>query len=278
MSDQSIDSASILSERDFARTYAPPSHDDAWALVEEYERVQEANAAHPSKKSAALSSIVDLPRSRIRTWIERDGKPDVVRGLQFGREREWFSADAAIINAWATLFAGVLGGGSISDEVTHVSWMATPLAAAQRITDALDALGVEYRRVDRDGHPTELRPTEGGSMLARALVALGAPHGSKTPDTVAPVPEWLQGADETTREAAVLTLVMYRGRGFQEKDTVQLFEARSRAYRESVAAFIQSIVDGEVSPGERWVTISAAAARELGVGRGGPLRGAIEAT
>jgi hypothetical protein len=113
-------------------------------------------------------------------------------------------------------------------------------------------------------------------VLARALVALGAPTGSKASDTVDPIPDWLLEAPAEARARAVQVMVLYRGHGYPNKDTISLFESRSRVYRESVATLIGSVVDGDVSAGNRYVQISAAAARELGIDRDGDLRDAIE--
>jgi hypothetical protein len=71
-------------------------------------------------------------------------------------------------------------------------------------------------------------------------------------------------------------MILYRGHAYSEKDTVQLFETRARSFRESVTALIESVVNIDVNPGSRYVIIPASAARDLGVGRGGPLRSAIE--
>jgi hypothetical protein len=231
---------------------------------------------NPNKGSAALASRVDLPRGRIRTWVDDGGAPDVVRGLDIATDNGWFEDTADVTTAWATLVAGVLGGGSIANEFYQPQWTRTPDVAGDRVADALDILGVGARVVERDSRPAQLQPDAHPSLLGRALVALGAPVGDKNDRSVEAIPDWLRDADYQSRRAAVELLVLYRGHANPAKDTVQLFETRSRAYRESVAALIESVVDSDVNPGSRYVIIPAAAARDLGVGAGGPLRAVIE--
>lgn len=264
-------SSGVLQPQAFARTYNPVSHADAWDLVFEYDRVMRVASRNPNKGSGALASQLEMPRGRLRTWVDDGGAPDVVRGLETAADHGWFADDLDVTIAWATLYAGILGGGSIDVTGYRPHWTATPGAAADRIESALDTLGVGSQTHSRDDRPDEIQPASDQSILGRALEALNAPVGTKNTETVEPVPAWLQEAPREARLAAVEVLVLYRGQGYSEKDTVSLFEERSDAYRRSVVGLIESVVDGDVSVGSRYVTISADAARELGVGRGGPL-------
>lgn len=78
----------------FVSAYERPGYADPWDAVEDYERVQRAAARHPNKGSSALSSIVDLPRGRIRSWADGDGMPDYYHGLQTALENSW------IVDEW----------------------------------------------------------------------------------------------------------------------------------------------------------------------------------
>lgn len=267
----------VLQPQAFARTYDPASHADAWDLVFEYDRVMHVANRNSNRGSGALASQLELPRGRIRTWVDEGGAPDVVRGLETAADHGWFADDLDVTTAWATLYAGILGGGSIDVTGRRPKWTSAPGAAADRIESALETLGVGSRTHSRDDRPDEIQPADDQSVLGRALEALNAPVGGKNTETVEPIPAWLQAAPRQARLAAVETLVLYRGQSYPEKDTISLFEQRSRAYRSSVVELIESVVDGDVSVGSRYVVISAEAARELGVGRGGPLRNALEA-
>lgn len=262
----------ILSPEAIAATYSTPGQIAAWDAVEQYRRVQRVASRNPNAGSVALASKLELPRGRIRPWLDGSA-PDVVRGLVTAHEHRWFDTDR--IPAWTTLVAGILGGGSIAAETYSPEWTTTPTAAVERIQDALDELDVGHQEVCRENRPDSIRPAEDQSVLGRALVALGAPAGNKNTDSE-PLPEWLLTTPIQARLVAVEVLVLYRGQAFEEKDTVELFETRSRAFRESVADLIGSVVDGEVNAGSRYVIISAAAAHELGVDREGMLRDAID--
>lgn len=264
--------AGVLAPQALARTYNTPGQLQPWDAGEQYERVIRAANRAPNKGSAALASKLELPRSRIRTWID-DGEPDVVRGLSIAHDHGWFDGDT--VTAWAVLLAGIVGGGSITVSMFQPEWTTVPDQAADRIKRALDDLDVGHQCVERVSHPSYLRPGEDLSIIGRALAALDAPVGHKNADSD-PLPDWLLTAPLQARVAAIEVFVFYRGTGFDNKDTVALSEDRSPAFRDSVARLIGSVVDNDVTVGEYSVTISASAARELGVGREGHLRAALE--
>ena len=70
------------------RTYASHAYSDPWEAVEDYERVQAVAAKNPQKGSSALSSIIDLPRSRIRSWLD-GSMPNCYRALQTALSNGW---------------------------------------------------------------------------------------------------------------------------------------------------------------------------------------------
>lgn len=63
-----------------ARTCTHPSYDDPYDAVLDYQRVQTIAADNPDKGAAAIATIVELPRSRIRPWLD-GGMPDPVRAI-----------------------------------------------------------------------------------------------------------------------------------------------------------------------------------------------------
>jgi hypothetical protein len=67
-------------KRAVVRTYNPPAYADPWDCVEDFERVQAQATKNLDKGSAALSSVVEFPRSRIRPWLD-GARPDCYRSL-----------------------------------------------------------------------------------------------------------------------------------------------------------------------------------------------------
>ena len=87
-------------ETRLAQTYDHPSYDDPYDAVEDYRRVQRAAANHPNKGSQALSTVVGLPRSRIRSWVDddADSMPDAARAVSVAQNKGWLdpSGDTAV--------------------------------------------------------------------------------------------------------------------------------------------------------------------------------------
>ncbi len=67
-----------LSPKSLARTYDVQNRSDGWEAVEDYQRYLEVSAQNPDSGSSALSSKLEMPRGRIRSW-ENGSKPDPVR-------------------------------------------------------------------------------------------------------------------------------------------------------------------------------------------------------
>jgi hypothetical protein len=262
-----------LTPQALAREYDPQSYADAWDAVEDYRRVQQLQA-ETGKKSGALASDLDLPRGRIRPWLD-GGAPDAVHAVARTAELGWFAWGDSIAAAMATLVVAVRAGGSISAHDKRPYWTTEPEEAAAMVAAALQQVGVGVARDEREDRPDQLGPAHDGPVLGRALVVLGCEAGD-TNEQSAPLPAWLLEASVDIRRPAARLFVMYRGVGFTDKDTIVLLSERSLAYRESVAQLFDGLVDGPVTAGERIVTISAQAARDLGFGRGMVLREAIE--
>ncbi|GAA0277501.1 hypothetical protein [Halobacterium noricense] len=248
-----------------ARTYNTPSYDDPWAAVEDYQRVLEYTAAHPDLGSSAVSSRLDLPRSRLRAWMN-GSRPDAVRGIQTAEANGWLAehATAETERALVQLAAWVLSGGSIHiGDSPHVYFsldhddghFATLAAAA----------GFDYDVVN-DATPdraTEARPTTDGAVLARVLVAMGVPADATAKQTATSLPAFVIDLDETLLEAFARIYVLNRGATHADKATLTIREQRPAPYLSELAAVLQSAASEPVTHSGRTVTISAAAAREL---------------
>lgn len=75
----------LPTERGFARTYGGGYYEDAASVVEQCYDVL-AYARKHDAGSAATASALDLPRSRLRTWIDDSGVPDPVHAVETARD------------------------------------------------------------------------------------------------------------------------------------------------------------------------------------------------
>ena len=240
-------------ERALARTYDSPTHADPWTAIEEYERVRRVAADHPEKGSAALSSVVGLPRSRIRTWIDGDGMPDAYRGIRTAADRGWLCSrwDADSLRGLNALVASVYAGGSI----TTGSYVPRVVAADAReyavCSGAADRLGVTLER--KTDAPPEYEPRRDASVLGRLLVAYGCPQGGKRSDTVTSLPPYLDTAPRPLRCEFAQVYVALRGHDRSDRPGVQISESRSGGYRaELEALFVDVVGDASDVSADAW--------------------------
>lgn len=166
----------------FARTYEHQSYADMWEIVEQYTEVVRYANDHPNEGSTAISSLLEFPRGRIRSWTDGGGAPDAVRGLRAADKRGWLGADYADpefagLNALVT---NVFSGGTILARNYVPRFALNARGRDSNVFDALELANVEWRIVDdRDGHGDEVLPSEDGPILGRTLSVLGTPVGQK---------------------------------------------------------------------------------------------------
>ncbi len=259
----------VIDERDLARTYDGGAYADPWTVVLDYQAVMRYASHHPDNGSYAISTALDIPRSRVRPWTENKSKPDPVRGIETARDYGWLDAtyqdtEFTILN---TLVANIFSGGSIDAE-RYQPWFA--LNHRHRRSHVIDVLeetrlGFEFYHDDDAGRATEVRPTEDATVLGRTLAVLGAPLGSKTEIEDLTLPWYLEEAPYETREMFVLAYLANRAIHHRDKDTVHIQEERPQSYLDELAVLIEDVSKEAVTVGEQQVTISAAAARSLGL-------------
>ncbi|SDM47038.1 hypothetical protein SAMN04487949_1772 [Halogranum gelatinilyticum] len=258
----------IATEQDLARTYKTPGYADPYDCVEDYRRVMRYASKHPNKGSQAVSTRVDLPRSRIRPWMD-GAKPDAVRGIDAAVGREWLplEADSRMFGPMVELVAWVFSGGSINDRwVPHFSTNAREEQSVIRRT--LEEVGVSAKIVERGtGRATEVVPGQDASVLGRLLHVLGAPIGVKNSDTKLTLPIWLPSASTGVRRRFAEVYLQNRGHQFEDKDTVTFRESRCEQYLSELANFLADVADAPVRVNGSNVVVSAEAARNLGVSR-----------
>ncbi|WP_306060198.1 hypothetical protein [Natronococcus wangiae] len=255
----------LVNEQVLAHTYDGGSYPDAWEAVEQYRRATRYASKH-NTKSGATASALDLPRSRLRTWIDEDGAPDAMRAIETARDHGWLNceyddSEFAGLNA---LVANVLSGGSITERHYRPMFTINHRGEDSHIFDALELANVPYEVVDdRDGRADEARPSDGGTVLGRVLAVLGAPVGPKA-DQRLELPAYLEGAPEDVRETFVYSYLENRAIPHEGKDTLTIREERNREYLKDLTQLINDVTGGGVQLGDRDIVISSSIARELG--------------
>ncbi|MCL9812578.1 hypothetical protein [Natranaeroarchaeum aerophilus] len=252
-----------LSPKALARTYDVQNRSDAWEAVEDYQRYLDVAAQNPDSGSSALSSKLEMPRGRIRSW-ENGAKPDPARAVEVAEHRDWFGGpETDEFAALNQLVAWIFSGGSISSE-TFVPHFAVDDATESRVTDALETLGLDWRRerADESDRATEIVPTDHASVLGRALVVLGAPQGEKSDQSAFSLPEYLDNAPDEIR--AEFVDVYIRNRYTDHDRLVMGFrEQRSKAYLQELASLIEDVAGESVTVSEKNIYLSAEAADAL---------------
>ncbi|ELY52479.1 hypothetical protein [Natronolimnohabitans innermongolicus] len=261
--------APVLEARDLARTYDGGAYSDSWAAVLDFQAVLRYANTHPNKGSHAISSALEIPRGRVRSWVGYDSKPDAVHGIEVAREYGWLEATPRddTFQALNALVANVFSGGSISTRSFAPSFALNHREHRSHVLETIDATGIDYEfaHEDDDSRATEVRPTADGTVLGRTLVALGAPVGPKAELERLSLPWYLDEAPFEVREMFVLAYLANRGIHHAGKDTIQIREERPQRYRDELASFIEDIAKEPVTSTEHGITISADAARSLGL-------------
>lgn len=246
-----------------ARTYNHPSYEDPYEAVQDYNRVVAAAAEHPNKGSTALSSLVELPRGRIRAWVDDDGMPDAARGVMLARRHGWVDPNTEMSVALAALAGHLLGGGSIAERNYVPSVAAGRRVSLAAIEDVFRDVGVPPTRRHEAGESraTEVLPATHGSVLGRTLTAWGCPVGGRA--TVESLPRIVDYAGEAGQTAFLDAYIRHRGVNYPNKATSRLHGNQPLAFHQAIAALITQVTGEHASAGDRGVTVSAAAMRAL---------------
>jgi hypothetical protein len=248
-----------LTEPSLARTYHS-AYDDAYEAILDYRRVQSYQESHPDAGSYKVAKALELPRGRIRGWMDRT-VPDALRGVRRAEELGWFGidpndADDPLLKPIIQLLSGIYAGGSIRSSGWTPHW--TVNGPVEHIKEALDNLNIEYRqtRVQDPQRATELVPRSDGSLLGRSLSVLGAPTQSKNESSLDALPEYLFELPLKIRREFTRVYIAYRRSG--DSQTISLQENRSESYHRDLALLISDVVDDSdsVTVGERGVYIS----------------------
>jgi hypothetical protein len=253
-------------EKSLARTYANPSYDDPYEAVKEYKRVQRASTDHPNKKSAALSNIVELPRGRIRPWVDGDGMPDSARAVLTARSKHWinFESKSEIARALAELAGHITGGGSITAETYVPAISEGRRVSCTDISTVFESVGVQTtcRNTNSESRSVEVIPADNASILGRTLVAWGLPIGETKPTEL---PELLKHVDSTAHEKFVRAYILHRGTNLPQKATSTCQSEYPKSFHTAFAELAREVTGERITASENVVTISAAAMRDLSI-------------
>ncbi|MFC7232182.1 hypothetical protein ACFQMM_13760 [Saliphagus sp. GCM10025308] len=253
----------FVTDEELARTFDGGAYEDAFEAVEQYRKATRYASKH-NVKSGATASALDLPRGRLRTWIDDGGAPDAVNAIETARSKGWLNLeyDDRRFDALNALVANVFSGGSIEKKYYQPSFALNRRGQDSHVIDALELTGVDYRIVDnRSGRADEVRPTEHGTVLGRVLVTLGAPTGSKTEGELE-LPAYLDGAPDDIRRLFVACYL--ENRAHAHGSILKFREERSSAYLQDLAALIEDVAGGPVTVSEKNINISKAATETLG--------------
>jgi hypothetical protein len=233
-------------KRALVRTYNPRSYADPWDCVEDFERVQRESAKHPNKGSGALSSVVELPRSRIRPWME-GSRPDCYRGLQAALSNDWVleSWDNDTARALNQLATWVCASGSIHEDFA-VHFVVEP-ALEDWFQDLAGDVGITVRQTRTDSErPPEYTPTEHQTVLGRVLHTWTGVQGDKSA-LATQFPRYPQFAPDDIATAFAQAHVRLRATPTERYDgpAVQLQETRSKRYYRDLRQLLERVVDDD---------------------------------
>ena len=271
--DLSTESApAIPNPQSLARTYQHPSYEDPWQAVIDYRRVMDAAAEHPERGSHVIASMLNLPRSRIRPWLDDGSMPDAARAVQVADTNGWLvrEHDTDTARGLAGLVAWIFAGGSINQP-----WFVPYFAIRRSDEHSLDRLETicrwynielqEASRADIDplGRATEYRPAGHGSILGRCLATAGAPVGAKAAADLS-IPDWLYRAPDTTRETFTAVYIAERATRIEPYRYQFSEENRDDGWLRELGEFIVDVAgDGECWISSQNITFDKAATDAL---------------
>lgn len=253
----------LLSERPLARTYSHPSVADSHEIVEQY---REAMRYNPDEGSTAIAEQLDVPRGRVRPWL-KGRKPDAVHAIETATEHGWLADTwTPVARSLARLVALVYATGAINRRTNRVSWTPSQAVTGDRIKVDLDTVGVGWTTAHNDSErrTTELRPQDSASVIGRALAAADAPVGPHH-ETVSTLPTWLSTAPPAVRAGFAEWYARERATSYPGKATRRMQVDRPTTFYDAVATLVRDVTDAPVTVSGSGVTISAAAARALGL-------------
>ena len=240
--------ARALAEQYRGGRYAKP-----WEYVEQYREVLDYTARKPNLGSSAVAARLNLPRSRIRPWMD-GAQPDPVRAIETAETYGWLDLEygECPFHGLNILVAWIFAGGSINQAFTPSFTVDDEemLAVLARVCECANTPAARIERADDDGRATEAVIEREASVFGRLLVALGAPVGVKATDGELVLPAYLMGAPEQTRLAFARTVVWHRGTKCSAPNyPIQVREVRGEKYWAQLRWLFESLVGADAIGG-----------------------------
>jgi hypothetical protein len=252
----------IITPHSLAATYHTTGDLTPWQRVQEYRRVSDYSSEHQNKGSQAVATALDLPRSRIRPWVDNDSKPDPVHAIDTARELGWLDVDpnSQHGHAWTRLVAWIYAGGSIATtdyqptfyarEDTQQGGLSMP--EVDVLAQALQTIGLKHQFVNRtdvyDGgqqsigkRATEIIPTEHRTLLGRCLAAADAPVGEKNTTHPSSLPNWLQESSIEGRRVFARIYLLTRAAIREHEPRFVIREQRPDSYHEELVDLLKQV-------------------------------------
>ncbi|WP_121822043.1 homing endonuclease associated repeat-containing protein [Halostella salina] len=242
----------LVDPQEFVETYSPPTDVGPDELVSQYElAIETSNRRQTDNKPAgsqAVASELNLPRNRLREWVDGDSVPDAKRGVDRARERGWIGlnyADEPVIPL-ILLTAALIAAGSLNQNWIP-RWTMPTLEEGRLIRSDLQALGVDARTVHVNDakRATEIEPAEDGSVLGRVLHVLGVPHGAEGD---ASLPDFLDDAPRFARKEFARRVYDLDHRQLDDDADwwAVMGESLSELLREAVAELVDNVATDPV--------------------------------
>ena len=253
----------IVDEVDYIQTFATEENPEPWGTVETFYSALAIAHDSPGKSVNAIAAEVGADGETVRGWIEGGRSPAIVRSLNVAIERGWVplteaAEDFPVLNR---LVAWVFSGGSISIGY-ELRFSPDSESERERLKSLMAELGLEYELREENGYTTCI-PRGKNRILARTLVSMGAPRGSKGPDIEISLPRYLSECSDRTRREFVETYLLNRAVGWKDTRAMMIAEERPISYQMELAEMIERVAGAPVTTNKNYVSIPADTAREL---------------
>ncbi|QCC57290.1 hypothetical protein [Natrinema thermotolerans] len=249
-----------------ARTYSGRAYEDPWDLAEDYQRVLEYTGRNPNASAGRVAAALDLPRSRVRPWLDDGAIPHPVRGIQTAESRGWLplTESSEAFGPINRLVAWVCSRGTIKPETYGPYVRIDSDDDRERFESLVGQLGLETQehRTDDTHRSTELTIRDDGAVLGRLLTCLDAPTDD---DTRAVAPQYLTAVSETAQREFARVYLANRAVYWEFTDRWLIdHQNRSDRYRRSLATLFQTL-GAEAEVHEDGISVDTHFAAELGI-------------
>lgn len=210
----------LATARELAATFSTDGDITPWQRVQQYRQVADYTDRHPDQGSTAVATALDLPASRVKSWVYQGSKPNPVHAIDTAHEYDWLDLhpDSEDAKPWVELVAWIYSGGTIRSNMLHPSFYVDdtidilPDPPLDSLKTSLNDIGVGVEISTRDdGKPREIRVRDDPILVGRMLTAMGAPVGEKRDNDQLRLPTWLFEADQQTQRVFARLYIQNQG-------------------------------------------------------------------